>query len=229
MAGKLNGSSAAALRNALRQEPLSALQELLGAINDDSTSTDVVCFEQGDTEVFVFFVKSDTTPPEPREQRVKRVYRRSPTKVAGDAPSSTPSASLDDIVRATCERLNVSRQEIVSKMRSQPLTAARALIAHHASRSKAAFITQVAAMFGVTSSSLYVGIKHYRELIPDLFNTPLAQFLEASASPSVQLVELLGEEWSQSQQVPLAAPQKRSSDEEIGGRIAGALPAEGVS
>lgn len=129
-------------------------------------------------------------------------------------------ASLDAIFDAACRRLQLSRQDIVSKRRNKKVAIARLLIAQHAKASHVISMKKLAAIFGRErqSNSLYVGANRLvRRGIPEATMT-LAEFLQAEQSASPELLAYLGPN-------QLKQPGTQSiRDAEIGARLSSALP-----
>jgi hypothetical protein len=220
MARNTHGDASAEARYPFHQAPLSAVQELIGAIG--AMGANVVRFNLGNYDVFLFAVRRANTHSGD-DLRKKKGVRRAPASTnfkESPWPSNTLPGLLDSIIGAACRRMNVERDDLASKTksRSRPLSLARALIAGHVSNSGEANPSEVALLMNLHRNSLYVGIGRYRRLIPELFEMPLEQFLDTTKGPSENLRTFLGEQWSKSYR-KVAIP-----DAEIGERIARALP-----
>jgi hypothetical protein len=219
MASKENGQLTENEHHPAQQASLSAVQALIGAIGARETS--VVRFVLGEYEVFLFAARRRSVPiAESARAGVDRTARR---RFQGlPTADEVTAVSLDSIVTATCRLLNVSRPGLRSKARSRPLALARALIAHHASRSRVATVSGVATGLKLKNkNSLYVGMARYRKLIPEIFNMPLERFVDATLEPPERLAALLRRKSSK-----LIARGTTTSDLEIGQRIAHGLPRE---
>jgi hypothetical protein len=221
MAGNSIGHASEEEDFPIHQASLTAIQELIGAIGTKDTS--VARFVLGEYEVFLFAARRRNTAlgKSPRTG-VGRPARRTRVPESLPAADKPAAVSLDDIISAACRLLDVSRTGLRSKSRSRPLSLARALIAHHASRSRVASVSEVAlAMKLKNKNSLYVGMARYRKIIPELFTMPLERFVEAKLEPSERLKILLHKASSNSN-----ARGPATSDVDIGQRIAHALTRE---
>lgn len=221
MARNTHGDASGQARYPFHQAPLSAVQELIGAIG--AVGANVARFNLGEYDVFLFAVRRATTHSDASRKKngIHRAAVNTKLK-ASLTPFGTPPTLLDSIVAAACRRINVERDDLTSKSktRSRPLSLARALIAGHASKSGVANPSEVALLMNLNQNSLYVGIGRYRRFIPELFAMPLEQFLDSTEEPSENLRIFLGEQWSESyRKIPIP-------DSELAVRIARALPRE---
>jgi transposase-like protein len=226
MARNTHGDASEGKRYPFHQAPLSAVQELIGAIGAiGAMGANVARFNLGNYDVFLFAVRRANTHSgdSPKKKVVRRATGSRSVKEAPRQSNALPE--LDSIIAATCRRINVKRRDLVSKTkrRSRPLSLARALIAGHASKSGVANPSEVALLMNLNQNSLYVGIGRYRRFISELFEMPLEQFLDTTQDPSETLRTFLGEQWSKSyRKIPIP-------DSEIGERIARALPHEEIA
>jgi hypothetical protein len=220
MAGNANGHTSVERDFPIHQASLSAIQELIGVIGARDTS--VARFVLGEYEVFLFAARRrDAQLGEPLRTEVGKSTRKNRIQPLS-ATRGAIAVPLDRINSAACRLLNVSRAGLRSRSRSRPLAFARALIAHHASRSGVASVSEVAAAMKLKNkNSLYVGMARYRKLIPELFSMPIDRFVDAALEPSERLCALLGKDSRKSTAQGIA-----TSDLEVGQRIARALPRE---
>jgi putative transposase len=89
-------------------------------------------------------------------------------------PNGTPEprrlrASLDQLIDATAEVLDVTPEEIVSLSRRRPLALARAIVTWHAVRHRIATLSQVSRRLGRDSSTLLASVHHYRKVKHEYF------------------------------------------------------------
>jgi hypothetical protein len=212
------GLASEVVRYPLRQTPLSAIQELIGAIG--ATGTSFRRFDLGEYDVFLFAVRRE--PDQLGEPRTgaRRPTRKPAVESAGSLPNM-PTPSLEAIAHAACKRLKVTKREFQSDSRRRPVALARFLTAHHASKAGVATIEEVATqMKNRKANSLYVGIARYRKIFPDLFRMSIEQFLRMTEGSSKKLQTLTTRRASKSNaDIP-------TTDSEIGERLAKALPQE---
>jgi hypothetical protein len=78
-------------------------------------------------------------------------------------------ASLDQLIDATAEVLDVTPEEILSLSRRRPLALARAIVTWHAVQHRIATLSQVSRRLGRDSSTLLASINHYRKARREYF------------------------------------------------------------
>jgi hypothetical protein len=114
--------------------------------------------------------------------------------------------------------------DVTSKrVKSRPLALARALICKHASAAGAGAILEVALKLHLNPRSQSVTIARFRKAVPDLFNMPLHEFLDARGPPSASLQTLMGPGWAPSTEkladdtkAPSASPEPNAEESDRG-------------
>jgi hypothetical protein len=214
MARKSNGHAS---KEVQYQAPLTAIQELIGAIG--TMGANVQRFDLGEYDMFLFAVRREHVHSGEPHTSIRRAIRRSST-LEQTRPLDTPRPSLEAIIDAACRRLGVSRRELESGSQSRSVSLARFLIARHATASGVASFAEVASKMDRKENSLKVGIARYKKRIPDEFTMSMERFLDTTKTPSKKLQALLGQKWS------AANAEPSMSDSEIGERLARELPQE---
>jgi putative transposase len=95
-------------------------------------------------------------------------------------------ATLEQIIEATCRRMQVAVGDLVSPSRLRRLSLARAVVTWQATRSGVATLVRVAGHFKRDPSTLYDGCERYRPLYPELFGIELAEFLRKATEPLIE-------------------------------------------
>jgi len=78
-------------------------------------------------------------------------------------------ASLEQLIDAAADVLDVAPEEIVSLSRRRPLALARAIVTWHAVRHRIATLSQVSRRLGRDSSTLLTSVHHYRKVKREYF------------------------------------------------------------
>lgn len=222
MARNANGLAPTEGRYRFNQPTFTAVQELIGAIG--RLGANVAHFNLDGYDLFFVMVDGGTGRDSESQQRGPR--RATPRTNLSPSSSNAPSASLDSIIDAACQLLDVMRADIASKSKSRsppPLSVARALIARHAPEAGIATVSHSASRMNLNPNSLYVSFERYRKLIPELSQCRWNSFSKRRKRPQRSSQVLLGKNWSKSY------PGRTPSDSELGERIARALPLEGNS
>lgn len=89
-------------------------------------------------------------------------------------------ATLEEIVAATCSRLQIEERALVSAARARYLSLARALVTWHARRAGVATLTEAALRLHRDPSTLFDGCRRYEKLYPDLFGMGLETFVRSA-------------------------------------------------
>jgi putative transposase len=112
-----------------------------------------------------------TTTPDPDEDAQIKQRRADSRRIRGDIPSAaapdngppptTGPGGLEDLICAVASELGVAAESLAMPSRARHLSRARAVIAHRALRARIATLTEIAARFERTPSTLWVGMQRY--------------------------------------------------------------------
>lgn len=111
MARKSNGHASEEVGGAVHQQPLSAVQDLIGAIG--TTGVEVLRFNLGGYHILLYAVKHRVDLPD--EHRLgNRPLRRASIQSAAAGRRSKAEVSLDAVIDVTLGRLQISRIDLIS-------------------------------------------------------------------------------------------------------------------
>ncbi len=89
-------------------------------------------------------------------------------------------ATLEQVIEATCERMEVNPADLISPSRERYLSLSRAVVFWHATRSNVATQRELGVRLHRDPSSLYDACRRYQPLYPELFAIELRVFLQSA-------------------------------------------------